>query len=242
MYAVACPCGRQIPVELFQAGTSVTCNECQRTVDVPSMSDLKELSGDTHPFMSAIEKVRATLLACEPPFDGHCQQCQSNVATIEIPVALSIMVERHVQDDGGIRITPMGGIVAHVGASEEWWEELNFPILVCESCLNKSSSQFSLLSVSKYLFTLITLALVGLMFISNADWLELYIVLGLISGAIAVLGWKKQGLRNNIRYERFLKKISWVSEVLQSEEECVISIDSPMPFISSRSIENNSNQ
>lgn len=51
-YLLACTCGQSLPVELNQAGRSITCN-CGKTVEVPSMRLLRQLPTCDEPDSSA---------------------------------------------------------------------------------------------------------------------------------------------------------------------------------------------
>lgn len=42
-FAVPCPCGASVVVEVRQAGDQVQCSACQQTVEVPRLRELKQL-------------------------------------------------------------------------------------------------------------------------------------------------------------------------------------------------------
>jgi hypothetical protein len=42
-YLLSCPCSNQISIEMGQAGGQITCSNCGRTVDVPTLRQLRHL-------------------------------------------------------------------------------------------------------------------------------------------------------------------------------------------------------
>ena len=133
-YFVDCDCGSKVRVELFDAGTQKLCPNCKSTIKIPSSNKLKELSGDKYPLLSPIEKLRVTAESGEPPFDGQCHGCSATRAAWSTLCVLQVMVERHVTDEGGIRPSVTGGIKLVASASEETWQRIEFPLLLCEQC------------------------------------------------------------------------------------------------------------
>lgn len=42
-YLLPCPCGQTIPIEISQAGRSVTCASCGESIEVPTMREIRQL-------------------------------------------------------------------------------------------------------------------------------------------------------------------------------------------------------
>jgi predicted nucleic acid-binding Zn ribbon protein len=73
-YRVPCECGDVVSVAEEAAGTTAVCY-CGRTVQVPSLRELRRLSGAREPAPSPEMAVEALLLAGELPEERHCVLC-----------------------------------------------------------------------------------------------------------------------------------------------------------------------
>src|SRR5262245_45360110 len=70
-FTLVCSCGRDLPVEASQAGTSVTC-ECGAQVTVPSLGKLRELSGQDSYESSTIDTIHRLVRQGELPAGCIC--------------------------------------------------------------------------------------------------------------------------------------------------------------------------
>jgi len=61
-YLMRCECGQDVPVARSSAGGEVRCR-CGRAIRVPRLSELRRLSGEAPPYVSATEIVRHMLAA-----------------------------------------------------------------------------------------------------------------------------------------------------------------------------------
>ena len=136
-----CTCGTAIPVELWDAGSDKRCPICNTLIPVPSLDELKRLSGDLHPELNDWEKLLHAVEHREAPFHGICHECGVANATMEVPVEISVMEERHVDDDSPVSITPFG-VKLQVAGSTESWKSAAFPLLFCDQCYDRFASSF----------------------------------------------------------------------------------------------------
>jgi len=224
-------------VELFQAGTTVACTRCNATQTVPNTSKLKELSGDKYPLLSPLNKVIKTTAKSEPPFDGTCHRCGNERATCQVPIQFDVMVERHVQNEGGIRPT-LTGVELFTGASEEQWQSVTFPLLLCTNCNSdfaKVKSRAAALRTTKNIFLLGLLG--AFLYFAYFHLEEVAALVGIIS-VIGALAWVAK-FRDTKKGHHFalpwLKGIRWVPEAIAAEDEYNISVYSSIPYDASKS-------
>ena len=133
-YVVECDCGGEIPVELYEAGTRKPCPACGATAAVPDSVSLQQAAGTRYPLLNAADRLARLAERSEPPFDGRCHGC-GEPATVVYPVFVSVLHERHLADDGGIGVSPVG--VRIQGPREEVEEVrrgLLFPFCLCGAC------------------------------------------------------------------------------------------------------------
>ena len=226
-YFIDCDCGNQLRVELFDAGTIKMCPSCGATVKVPSSNKLKELSGDKYPFLRPIEKVRRTVQMGEPPFHGMCHRCCTVRAAYATPCTFTVMAERHVADEGGIRPSMTGGVKFVVGASEEKWETTTFPLLLCEQCQSQFHSDrlFARVNAGLKLVALLGLLVVFLYFAYHNA--EVVAALSGIIWLIGVIAWAAR-FRNTKKLDPFVTKwlqnIRWVPDAIAGEDEFRLTI------------------
>lgn len=231
-YSFECECGKLLRVKLFEAGTKKTCPFCQTNVTIPNSTKLKELSGDKHPLLRPIEKIRQTCQLGESPFDGTCHQCQKSLATFQTPCTLNVMVERHVADHGGIRPT-LTGVKLAVGASEEFWQATTFPLLLCQQCQSQFLSDKSSARTKSgiKLLGLLGLLIAFLYFAyNNAELVAVLSGVFWLIGAIALAARFRDNKKLAPYLNKWLSKIRWVPEAIASEEEYKLSIGDSQPI------------
>ena len=132
-YVVECGCGGEIPVELYEAGTRKPCPTCGAAAVVPDSVSLQQAAGTRYPLLSAADRLARLAERSEPPFDGRCHRC-GEPATVAFPVFLSVLHERHLADDGGVGVSPVGLEFRTPGEIEEVRRGLLFPICLCDAC------------------------------------------------------------------------------------------------------------
>jgi hypothetical protein len=230
IYHVACTCGENVQVQLFQAGTTASCPSCKNAVSIPGLTKLKELSGDLYPHLAPIDKVLTLFENHQPPFDGICQRCRQRDAAYGIPVEFKVTVERHIEDDGGIRASPLG-LKITLGASETHFQIAKFPLLLCKPCSDTFRSARSMSAVSGVLGTILLTGII--LVVATLIGLVLGTVLSArtsitISAAFVLVvvsrtmhsQFARQGNRT---LKEWLHGIPWISDALAAEEEYSLS-------------------
>ncbi|WP_144985231.1 hypothetical protein [Gimesia aquarii] len=232
-YFVECDCGKRVRVELYEAGTEKACHSCHKSVMVPDTITLQESSGDKYPMMRPIEKIRRTLELGEPPFDGLCHHCEDADATFAVPITLSVLIERHMDHDGGIRPTLNGGVKLVAAAAEEFWQETAFPLLLCQKCHSEFQSAQAAASMKRKLglVGLVGLLIAFLVFAYfNAELVALFAGIFWLIGAFA---WAAR-FRDTKKIEPYivawLNDIRWVPETLALEDEYHLTVESSKKF------------
>lgn len=234
MYSVNCQCGKDIRVELFQAGTSVVCPACQKTIGVPGMTRLKELAGDADPHLSPMDKVLARLERRESPFDGPCQRCGDYPALIEIPVEFKSTVERDLEDEGGVGLF-LHYAVLRMGKGTTYGTIVRFPLLLCETCAKKFEAAtkwsaiarpFVIIGLFAVVFgaaSLMTLVLMSVFSLKTSIGISSGVTL-IVVGRIMYSRGSKQG---NHSLKVWLEKVPWVSEAIAAEDEYLLTFEHP---------------
>jgi hypothetical protein len=243
-YSVACECHRQIPVELFQAGTSVECSECHRKVVVPTITALKEQSGDKYPWLSTWQKIAETRANREPPFDGVCQKCRERTAELQVPIKFDAMQER---SDAGQ--SSYGQVT--IQHFEERWIKTTFPMLMCAQCDEQFSTMRRASAWKKFLgaFLLILLlggiavwVLMGLNIfmessVSDSTVRSAPMLIRLLAGAtitLVIIVRKYRKKSRVVRGDRYaiewLAGIPLVQDLIAGEDECRISVGKSAPW------------
>lgn len=232
-YFVECDCGKRIRVELFNAGTTKVCPSCNSEVSVPDSITLKELSGDKYPFLRPIEKIQQALRNAEPPFDGLCHVCSDVDADHQVPITFNVMVERHVEDDGGIRPTITGKVELYAAASEELRQSTTFPLLLCTQCHAQFQSASSRAKVKNIVNALSLAALFGAFLYFAYHHAEVVATLAGIISLIGAIAWAAK-FRQTKKLDPFvlswLSNIRWVPEAIEAEDEYTLSIGESRPF------------
>ena len=132
-YVVECECGGEIPVELYEAGTRKPCPACGAAVRVPDSVSLQQAAGTRDPLLNAADRLARLAERSDPPFDGRCHGC-GEPATVAFPVFVSVLHERHLADDGGVGLSPVGLKFRAPREIEEVRRGLLFPFCLCDAC------------------------------------------------------------------------------------------------------------
>lgn len=235
MYHFNCECGEDIEVELFNAGSNMECPSCHRSVSVPSSVVLKKLAGDSHSFLSPIERIAQAVSERSAPFDGTCHRCHSQDASVEIPMDFTFLVERQVEDDGP-HASP-AGIVFHSGdITSEDWRRLHVPLFLCQQCYRSFDEERRRSETRGSWMVLVysvgfAVALIVACFIS--------FVLPVTLPLVLLVFWRIFKFRHRKKIDPYL--VRWVSEipkfgkVIVSEDEYQLSVGVTRSFRRSES-------
>ncbi|MEI8378581.1 MAG: hypothetical protein WCJ09_00540 [Planctomycetota bacterium] len=232
-YFIECQCGKRISVELFEAGTTKTCNACNSSVDVPNTSILKERSGDKYPLLRPIEKIRRTLENAEPPFDGFCHVCGDIDAEFQVPIAFDALIERIVRGNGGIRPTLTGDIKLVAGAAEEYWQTTTIPLLLCPQCYSKFQTENSRANTIRNALMVVVLGLfAGFLYFAYFNAEVVAAAAGLLSliGGIAWVAKFRQTKKTDPFVNRWLSNIRWVPEAIAAVDEYKLIVGTTQPY------------
>jgi hypothetical protein len=236
-YHFPCACGQRVPIELFQAGTQVKCPACQDTVLVPGSGKLQELAGDRYPYLSPLDKIVATAANREPPFDGVCHYCRKAAAEFESAVCLDLVVERHQQYEGEIRLR-VGEIEPAAPAGAEFRRSLAFPLSLCLPCRQRFETARSTEAMRHFKFSMFA---VFLIFIYVYDQIQvarmdvpetgvpavLMVIFRLSLIGVAIIGWQwvyRPRSNSGQSLIPLVQQIPWVEEAIATADEFQLSI------------------
>ncbi|MCG6155543.1 hypothetical protein [Rubinisphaera margarita] len=225
-YYVDCDCGSQLRVELYHAGTDRACPSCSKSVMIPDSITLREMSGDKYPYLRPIEKVRQTARAGEAPFNGLCHGCNSTQAQFATPCCLTVMEERVVASDGGIRPT-LTGVALHTASSEEHYTATSFPLLLCEQCQSRFQSDRFFARLKSKLKLAALLGLLGAFLYFVYYNAEVVAALAGLIWLVGVIAWAA-GFRDTKKFPAYLNRwfenIRWLPEAIADEDEFSLTV------------------
>jgi len=233
-YHIACQCGHDVPVEIWQCGSTVACPLCHADVRVPDSITLQEQAGDKHPLLSSREKFLRAVRFGEAPFDGRCHGCDAFAAEVSVPISLEIMAVREVQREGTIRPTLSGGLSLKSSQATETWNSINFPLLLCQGCYDRFERDTSRLRQRRYAYRLVLLILfLGFLWFAyhRAELIASMVGLFSLIGGIAWIALQRRKSKLEPELMAWLGKIRWFSETIEPEEEFVLHIGKPMRFM-----------
>ena len=232
-YAIDCPCGSSIEVQLFEAGTTRSCPLCRESVLVPSINELKQSRGDKYPMLSPLQKIEKCLAERESPFDGRCQACRNTDANWEIPLNFEYLVEREILgDDGGFGVG-LGGLRPKVAKSIEHTQSTKFPLLLCDNCnkqFQKSRSSFTSKQLAtNFLGIILLVVTVALMF--SGKYFSMGIVLLVFTLAMLLYEHHVQQSSPVDSYlSPWLRSIDWVDAAVEDAMEARIEVGDALTF------------
>ncbi len=214
MPEINCECGGTLLVELWDAGVSKTCQKCGASVRVPPLDVLKRLSGDKHPHLNSLQKLVRACELREEPFHGVCHGCNNSEANMEVPIELSIMTVRHIDDESPITVTPFSVGVTIPGSMEQWYTYV-FPLQLCHRCHDSFVSSFRRRTVVRW-------ALGGLFALAALIGFLIAIPFGIFGIAFLLFVLARASQRRkprDMRFDKWLVKIPLVQDVLSQESE-----------------------
>jgi len=232
MYFVTCDCGTKIDVNLWQSGTSINCPRCANDVRIPNSITLKSQSGDPYPLLNPLQKIERARDLGEPPFHGVCHNCGSQRAQIVIPVALDVLTERHLSYDGGVSLSP-SGVVFTAASGSEVWQSVSIPLLLYSECFAKfqqSRHKGQLTDIVSGIGCLFLLAMLVVVIWTFAEIVAFFFGIIWVIGAVCWMLSKRGGVSLPGFIRPWLRKIRWVPEVLEREEEYRVQVGRPQPI------------
>jgi|JI6StandDraft_1071083.scaffolds.fasta_scaffold210595_1 hypothetical protein len=239
-YFIECRCRASLPVELYHAGSTVTCHRCGAKVKVPDSIQLKVLNGDKYPNLSLLEKITATAKAGEMPFQGDCHGCLDMRADFQILVLLKDLKERGINDpDHPVIpvITPWSvGVKWKVGEiTDETWQMAVIPVLLCSQCHDEIERSIGWRKLRRGLA--MTFSLGSLIGIPAALWstrIEPVFTIGAGFIVAAVLIYILTPNPSSHPVLHILRKIRWVGECISSSMAYQLSIGNSQPYVPSK--------
>jgi hypothetical protein len=213
MPAIPCPCGNQIQVELWHAGSRQECPRCHAELIVPPLDVLKRLAGDRHPDLNDWQKLVVAIQDGEEPFDGKCLGCGSAECRFLVPLEIAVLDERHVNDDSPIGITPLG-IVGKVSGGSETWKRVLAPLTFCPDCYSQFRAAY-------WKGTVLQGALIFIA--ASLAFVAFYVALpcGVIGAGVTlwVLYRAMSRWKQDFRFQTWVDRLAPVKKVLQKESE-----------------------
>lgn len=227
MPELICQCGAAVPVEIWQAGTVRSCPQCGAGIDVPDSMTLKRLQGDEHPFWSDRQRLEHAVETGEEPFHGECHVCGVEQAQMEVPIEVSLMMQRDIEDERPpVVVTPLF-VHFSVARSTEYWETIRFPLLLCHGCYSSFIRSMRWPNVTRALLFGLAggLLLAAMNFVSELAvlWVFLFVLL-LVYFVICV---RRPQSRELLPW---VTSIPFVENILVQEEEFVIKKLPARPF------------
>ncbi|QDT63243.1 hypothetical protein [Calycomorphotria hydatis] len=232
-YYVDCECSSYVTVELFQAGTSVECEDCGREVKIPSSVKLKEMAGDKYPNASPLERAEIAIENGERPFDGQCQRCRKVAAEVVQPANFRFLQERYFDHDGGVDMSYKGPVSLVAGApTEEHWKTLAIPLMFCKQCyddftLDRTSSARA--SAPTTLLHLVGWAALLLLMICLCIFLPFVGIPVAFFLFARLVQWKTRKKGDPVLLN-FVKKLRWVGAVVSREDEYTLTLGESRPL------------
>ena len=235
-YFVDCPCGASLSVELFKAGSTITCDRCRSEVKVPNSIQLKLMNGDKYPHLGLLEKIKATAEAGERPFQGECHACLHSRADMRIPVLIADLKERVIDEpEHPVMpvITPwMIGVRLKKGKIvEESWARVTVPVLLCNHCWDDYQRSFRWRKLWKSLTLAGSLGcMIGIPIAFWPTTVEPVFSIGLGLMAAAILYFALTPKADGHPIFTILRKIRWVGDCLRSSMDFRLSVGNPERF------------
>jgi hypothetical protein len=228
-YFTECQQGHRVPVELFQAGITVICPVCKSETSVPNTLTLKKNSGDKYPLLVPIDKIRRQIEAKEPPFDGICVACDAAAAEVAVPIIYRSLIERVLDNDGGIRLG-LTGIQFTASGGVESWDIAEIPLLLCDPCFRSFEIEHRFQKQKRRALSIsLMLLLIGFLALCYFQ-MELVAALSGLLWIVGLFAWIA-GLQGKKRVdpclEITLKKIRWLKDAVAQSTELELSVGQP---------------
>ncbi len=214
MIDLPCACGNNVQVELWHAGLDRECSGCGAKVAVPPLDVLKRLSGDLHPNLDDWQKLVVAIETGERPFDGPCVGCHDVHCRYVVPVRLSVLHERHVDDDSLVRLSPVS-VELKLPGGEETWRNVVIPLRLCTSCYDDFRNSYRKgLLVQSIAVALVSVVAFGLFFYLSS-WGGAAVAVVLVALCRIASRWK----RKDHRFHAWLSRIPQAKNLLDRETE-----------------------
>jgi hypothetical protein len=210
---IPCPCGGEVQVEYWHAGSEQECPKCHADVSVPSLDVLKRMDGDLHPDLSDWQKLVVAIGNSEPPFHGPCLGCGDSTCQFIVPVRLAVLEERHLDEDSPVGITPIG-VEVQVSGGTEIWKAVQIPLRFCPGCYRSFNASYWRGAVlrSALIFGVITVSLAAFLLALPCGFIGVGVTLFVLYRAFS--HWK-----NDIRFHAWLDRLPPVKRIIDRESE-----------------------
>jgi hypothetical protein len=220
MYTVTCDCGNNTGVASANAGSDVTCPRCQKTIPVPSLSQLKTEAGES--LLSITDGIVEAIAKRDPPFDGVCQVCTDARATKHLRASIRYLVERILT--GSEFSASSSGIGIGYAPADEYWNVLDVPCLFCERCADEFRRSWRRASVASSISKLLKMVWLVPLAIIAIVLIALLPFVGLTAAAFIVYVVYRNMTRK--KADAFLlghlRTIDAVSKLLDEQDEYLV--------------------
>jgi len=188
-------------VHIARVGLDITCPRCNTVLDVPSLTQLKKMSGDEDPLLNDWQKLLRSIEERTAPFDGTCQKCNCEPPSVLMEIELSVLEERILDDENAPIGLSLGGISLEASGGVESWQRVVIPHFLCKGCYR----EFSSTKYRAYFF-------VALLLVSSA-FLQKYLGLLfeiLILGSFVLGIWRLAPFFWRLRRKKDSRLLSWL--------------------------------
>ncbi len=234
-YFVDCVCGASLPVELWKAGSTVSCPRCHETVNVPNSIQLKLQSGDKYPHLSLLQKIKRTAENREDPFQGNCHGCLKSRAEFRVPVMIQDLKERAINEPEHSVvpiITPFFiGVHLRKGeVADETWETAIVPVLLCVDCHHEYERSIHWRGIRKVLMYVGVFAvLIGVPVSLWSSRIEPVFTVGGSCILAAIIYFMLSPRENSHPIVGIIGKIRWMGDCLRTSMEYRLGIGKSEP-------------
>ena len=224
-----------MPVELWKAGSTVSCPRCQETVKVPNSVQLKLQSGDKYPHLSLLQKIKRTAENREDPFQGNCHGCLRNWADFRVPVMIQDLKERAINEPehSVVPIITPFFIGVHLRKGEiadEMWDTAIVPVLLCVDCHNEYESSILWRGIRKdFMYACILGVLIGLPFSLRSSRIEPVFTIGGSCILAAIVYFMLSPRADSHPIVGIIGKIRWMGDCLRTSMEYRLGIGKSEP-------------
>lgn len=131
------------------------------------------------------------------------------------------MTERHVYDEGGVRLSIFGHLKLAPAVAEEVWEETVFPLFVCRECAEEIAAADRISQRRRVPKSLLLLFVLGVCLYLIWQVTEVLVIFGLLL-FVGLMIWGRRVENRpppNPLLVEWLQNIRWMPEALAMEDE-----------------------
>ena len=211
-FSLPCNCGAQVRVEITDAGSDVRCSGCHAPLRVAPLSKLRELAGSIDPYGGAWQRLCCAVENRIQPFADQCQRC-SQPASVEVPLSITRIEERHLTSDGGVT-AGMLGLQLEVAGGEVVVSTVTIPLLHCRKCQSRFRRWLLWEAIRLWIALPIGIAVAVILFVYAQLWGSIFVI-ALFFVIARTFGNRRIGRR----WETRLKNLAYVDDVLREETD-----------------------